>query len=1071
MIGPGDSAVDVWRVEAAHRAVAGGQLDSAPPPSLWQELRTTDDASRFLGAAPPGPGEDLRLTVMFCDLVGSTALSGRQGNELYRALVGRYKAVCREIIEDTYGGHILSIKGDGLLAVFGYPIAHDDGARRAVAAGLEIVEAMRELSRAAEHDVGESMSARVAMNRGQVYIDTVEDEAYGWTANVASRVHELAAPGTVLISRPVLDLVGADFELEAQRAAKVKGVDEPIDTWRVVSEQAPRTRRAVRRTSLVGRRGVFEQLEAAWKEGPLSILLTGDPGIGKTAVADAFVALLGLDVDEVVRLAGSAVHAATALHPLRDLVEGRCGIGRDTDGADRLALLHRHLERRGQGELVAPLGAVLGLDVSGEDASPPAIGRARREAILQAAVQYLCAGGGRRLELIVADDLQWFDDTTIGLLGAIASLTDRPSLLMTSRDPNGRGIPAARITLDPLTDDEVGELIDELDPSGSVPRDDLIARCDGVPLFLEELVRSALIVPDDVPGTAATNVGQAVPDALYDSLLARLDRRDGCRSVAAAAAVVGRTFDRDSLVAALGDEAIDLDAVLARLRDDGVIEAVRGSHEVHRFRHVLVRDVADELLPASVRRAAHGRVAEALRAGAADDSADWVLLASHFEQAGRPWQAVDCYERAADQARRLGELGLTVDRLGRAIELVRTVPLDATRDVREIGLRLARAFAQVSISGNASPEAAIDYNECLALANDLGRSDDIVRALIPIWSHYASRGDIGRATDVATILRNLVVSGREWFVVENDAAFGMLAWFSGRFGESRRLLEQARAGLDRRGADDRVAASWFLPNDPQTSIHTHLALARLMTGDIAGAEVEFATGGEVATGLPFPQGRFSELYNDAYRSWALTHLGQFDDAAALAAHSLSLAREHGFELWEMAATTQLATIGVHRRVRAGIGVRAGTEVAELGGQAMLWRMLDLGVFLPPVLTSLAVAQAEAGDVGAARRGIAESLEIATASGVHFYDAESRRAAALLEPDVDAVVAGLEAAYAVAVEQEATVFALRIAADLGRLDPVRAQPLLHEVLDRFDDRSSCPELVVARSLAGVPSASA
>ena len=486
---------------------------------------------------------------------------------------------------------------------------------------------------------------------------------------------------------------------------------------------------------------------------------------------------------------------------------------------------------------------------------------------------------------------------------------------MTSRDPSARGIPTARIALEPLTEDEVGVLIDELDPSANVSRDDLIARCDGVPLFLEELVRSALIVHDDeVAGVAAGRVGHAVPDALYDSLLARLDRRDGCRTVAAAGAVVGRTFDRASLVAALGDAAIDLDATLARLRDDGVIEAVRGSDEVHRFRHVLVRDVAYELLPASVRRAAHGRVAEVLRAGVTDDNADWVLLASHFEQAGRPLEAVDCYEHAADQARRLGELALTVDRLGHAIELVRTVPLQSTRDVREIGLRLARAFAQVSISGNASPEAATDYNECLALANDLGRSDDIVRALIPIWSHYASRGDIGRATEVATILRDLVVSGREWFVVENDAAFGMLAWFSGRFGESRRLLEQARAGLDRRGPDDRVAASWFLPNDHQTSIHTHLALARLMAGDMAGADVEFATAADVAAGLPFPQGRFSAAYNDAYRSWALLHLGQFDDAEALATESLS----HAAAAW-------LRAVGAGGGHPAGHDRRAPTD--------------------------------------------------------------------------------------------------------------------------------------------------
>ena len=269
-------AVNRGDFETAHR-LAGQVLQSDS---------TNADAGDLLAADATSTGELRRVTIMFCDLVGSTALSSRHDPEVYRRIVGRYKETCRHIVEDVYGGRITTITGDGLLILFGFPAVHEDDAHRAVLAGLDIVAAMGQLSARAEREVGESLAARVAVHRGVVYVDIAEQDIYGLAANVAARLHELAAPGSVVVSEAIVQLEGQRFVTEANEPRMVKGIEEPLTSFTVTAERSG-SRSEHWSTPLIGRDEQLETLRAAWADRPGAVLVRGDAGIGKSRVAAA----------------------------------------------------------------------------------------------------------------------------------------------------------------------------------------------------------------------------------------------------------------------------------------------------------------------------------------------------------------------------------------------------------------------------------------------------------------------------------------------------------------------------------------------------------------------------------------------------------------------------------------------------------------------------------------------------------------------------------------------------------------------------------------------------------------
>ena len=275
-------------LDRAVRAVNDGDMQTAR--RLADEVLAGDagnaEAADLLAADRFGPGQLRRLTIMFCDLVDSTPLSGRLEPETYRWAVGQFKRVCHDAVA-RHGGHVARVTGDGLLVFFGHPAAHEDDARRAVRAGLDVTAAVRRLSDQVAREIGESLSVRVAVHRGLLYLDVDEGEIYGLAANVTARLQQLAAPGTVVISREILRVVRDDVETVAQRPEKVKGLDEPLASWRVVGESGRPAGR--RRTPLVGRADELARLDRLWRERPAAVLVRGESGIGKSRLVAELV--------------------------------------------------------------------------------------------------------------------------------------------------------------------------------------------------------------------------------------------------------------------------------------------------------------------------------------------------------------------------------------------------------------------------------------------------------------------------------------------------------------------------------------------------------------------------------------------------------------------------------------------------------------------------------------------------------------------------------------------------------------------------------------------------------------
>lgn len=628
--------------------------------------RGNAEVEDLLAASPGGRGEIRRLTILFADVVDSTTLSTRLEPEPYRLLVGRY----REQVQWTvahYEGHIASTMGDGLLAVFGHPVAHEDDARRAVQAGLEITRVVRVLSEQAQRRFGVNIDVRVGVHRGPVYLDIAQDDVYGLAANVAARVCGLAPAGSVVISDAVEPLTADLFEMEPRAPAAVKGVEAPISHYRVVGERAEPPR--VTPAALIGRERELARLEKSWARAQAGVLTTpgvvlrGEPGIGKSRLALAASKMVQRDGAMVLELLGSPLHAGVGLHPVRTLLERRCGIGRLTDAEERLRLLDAEIRRLGldSNALVPLLAPVLGIAPEHGYQAVPVEGRKLHERIATAVHHYLLARVGGGPALVVAEDVHWFDRFSIEVLGGLLRAgNSRLLMVITGRDGGWLpdNWPVKVFALNPLTDEQTDALALQLMPAlTNEQRVEVRARCDGVPLYVEQVVAGLRATPDRIGD------GPRVPEALYEPLFARLGSSANVVPVVQAAAIIGRQVDRALLGAVLDLSEAEIDDVLNELEDARVFEP--WGRDGWRFRHELLREVAAESAPPSVACALHAGVADALVERLRDDS-DWTLVAAHYEQAARHDDAAAAYQRAA-AARRRSALAEAHTYLNRAV--------------------------------------------------------------------------------------------------------------------------------------------------------------------------------------------------------------------------------------------------------------------------------------------------------------------------------------------------------------------------------------------------------------------
>ena len=1014
-------------------------------------------------------GELHRLTILFCDVVGSTELSERWEPETYRELMTGYRAVCREVIESEFEGHIVTIKGDGVLSVFGFPVAHENDAERAVRAGLALVRSVSRLSRR-EGSVEEAIEVRVGIHNGPLYVDLDDDDVYGLAANVGARLQTIAEPGTVVLSDEVRRLVEDRFEIVPGDPQVVKGVTDPLQPFRVIAERRVPVQRSWV-TPLVERDAELEALRRAWAEaGPgagervTGVLLSGEAGVGKSRLVAAFADEVTAAGARVLELHGSPFHVEAGFHPVRSLIEYRCAISDDADPATRLDHLAGEVASLGLDSHTAVplLAALAGIPPSAGYEPVAAEGLRLEEQIAEAARGYLlaCTAGARTL--IVAENLHWFDEATRALLNTLAGSAAPGVLLIgTSRDPEeGSWEP---IELSSLTQSGRLELIDALqDGLSEQDRLALAARSGGIPLYLEELVRAG---PEnrlkDVP--AAAPVPGSVPAALYEPLVARLYETPSALPVAATAAAAGQEVDRSLLAATITLPAEELGSTLQALLDAQILELVAGRQDRYQFRHELLREVAYELQPPSWRRKIHSRLCDLLTL---EEPGDWLVVASHFERAERYEEAADAYRQTAEQARRRGALEEARSDLAHAIGLIE--PLQSTKTDLEVDLRLRRGFLAMSLEGVASTDAAADYDRCLELAGADPRSDALFSTLISLWAYRLSRAELGPAREIGTTLRSALTESRDYFQPQNLAGFGMLDWFGGSFPAALDTL--ARATHELADVEHPEASQlWFVPHDATSAMHVYLAVARFMAGDLSGADASLARCRAVAETLDFPQGPWSIDYAHWFGSWMWIESGRTDAARSAVGALLTSSALHGFGTWQLIGATHAAALEalVALASEEPDPAALAEQASALGGFIELWKALELLVFLPFYLTVCGALLAACGDSDGARQRYEESLALAADTGMRFYDAETSRRLAQLSSEPGAKLAGLQDALELARTQGARPFELRIALDLHELVGEQARPALEQAVAAFPHDASTVELEQARARVSTP----
>ncbi len=1024
------------------------------------------DAEDLL-AAPVDQGEIRRLTILFADLVDSTALSTRIEPETYRAVVGRYKERVRQVV-DRYEGHVASTKGDGLLIVFGHPKAHEDDARRALHAGLDIAREVAALSERVQQRFGFTIEVRVGIHRGVVYLDLEQDDVYGLAANLASRVSGLAPPGGVVVSAAVERLTRKHFELRHLEAQPVKGIAGPVDHYQVLGERvgvAPIPDRPV-----VGRERELTQIEESWdkaKAGALDaagLAFCGEGGIGKSRLAAAAVGLAEQSQAVVIELTGSPLHTDVGLHPVRRLLERRCGIARATSPAECIALLEAEVARRGfdPAKVTPLLAPVLAISPQAGYQAADVDGPKLYWRIARAVHDYLLACIGDGPALVVAEDMHWFDEDTTEV---VQSLLDEDSgdsgrllVVMTSREaaslPNSENI--AHFALAPLTDQETDELIVALYPElGADARRAVSVRCDGLPLFIEEVVAKLKEQPADAAESAH------VPDSLYEALFARLRSHNAVR-VVEGAAVVGNPVERRLVAAAVEIGESELDAAITELRDGRVLEPV--GQDTWRFRHELLRDIATELSPPTRRRKMHGRVADALLSSTAEANTDWPLIASHYELAERHESAASAYRKASGAARRRGALNEARSYLGQAISQIERLPAGPERDRREISLRQRRGLLYYAAEGALSRNAAGDFERCLAL-HGTEVTEELLSTLSALYGHYVVRADLRRAQQVMEAVEAGVVKGRPEAWPTVTAGFGMLAWYRGEFDSARQRLETAASQRHHVGQD--VIAAWFMANEPIASIHTHLAMARYIQGDLSGAADELLASAQRCEEVAPPQGPFSLAYTRQMEALIRIESGELDRAVAVTASLVSDSRKHGFDSYVvLGAAVQAvveALLTMTNRPTDRDALRG--HIATLTGLIDGWRAVgfkSMIMFYDGVLARLLLT---AGQAAEARERVDLGLALADKTGMHFYDAELLRIRAHTHDDADRRGDGLRAAVELARRQHATIFELRAAADDFELRGEPARQELRDSVRRFPENSTWPDLSRARALLG------
>jgi class 3 adenylate cyclase/predicted ATPase len=1031
--------------------------------------------------------ERRQLTVMFCDLVDSTGLASRLDPEEMHEIIRAYQnAVTGEIAR--FEGHVAKFMGDGVLAYFGWPKAHEDEAERAVRAGLAIAEAVTGMP----SPVGTPLGARIGVATGLVVVGDLigRDEArervvVGETPNLAARLQGLAPPGAVVVSEATRHLLGATFDLDDLGPQTLKGLERPITAYRVRQESTIGGRfeahQAGQLLPMVGREQELATILDRWRQARAGegqcVLLIGEAGIGKSRITQATLDALADEAPTVVSYQCSPYHVGSPLWPVVHHLSQAAGFSAGDSTEQRLVKLEAFL-RPGMGdnpEAVQLLGALLSLDTSVRYPPLDLTPQQRRARTLDTLVEQVTRLASAQPVLLRIEDAHWVDPTTLELIELILSRITKARVLMllTARPSFQPGFSRHQhvtwLTLNRLRSQDAKAIIDGVAGGKTVPEEimgELLAKTDGVPLYLEELTRtvleSGLLRQTDTAYVADIPLSAlAVPSSLHDSFMARLDRLRPVKEVAQTAACIGREFSYELLSAVASVSDVELRDALDQLM---AAELVFGQGAPptasYTFKHALLRDAAYQSLLKSRREFTHRRIAQALQEhfpSLVESQPE--LLARHYTEAGLTELAIEAWRRAGERSAARSANHEAIGHFQRALDLLEKLTQSIQRDRLEADLRLAQVVPLIAVHGFGSPLVETCASRAKALGATLADWPGRFAAHRVVWNSCLMRHPVPRTVDLARELYSLATKDDD--VVRRAIAcraLGYTLFIAGEQSEADELLERGATLADSR---------------PETEFKIYGEQPQIVCRLYRGAVHSLL-------GFPEQAARIAEeglsraraLNNPHTLAWALVSTGNAHNfgrnasaAERLGAEAIQVSREHRLPQWlafaEEIRGWALCQLGEHQE---GLALLEDS-LRRLHATGAVLHSSRIGCYL-------AQGYLQSGRLDETGAHLSAARQHSETYGEHYMLAELyRQQAALVRAErasVGEVERNLHLALTTAQRQNARLLELRAATDLARLwaqggERERAWKLLHPVCHGLQDGLRLPDVEEARSV--------
>ncbi len=817
-------------------------------------------------AAPDESGERRHLTVLFCDMVGFTEFASRVDPEVLQLIVKTYEDACEACVT-RYGGQVSLRVGDGIVAFFGYPLAHEDEAERAIRAALDIIATLAKIEFA---EVGH-ISVRIGIASGLVVVLPAGKGAVGDTMAIASRLQGVAEPDTIVVSERVHRLAGSRFDYQDKGVPKLKGLARPIRVWRVTGLRRVQSRfeamHVAPLTAFVGREAEAKALREHWGRvlaGQGQVVgIRGEAGIGKSRLA-RFICDETRDDSSVwvTELQCSPFHRQTALYPVADHL--RRFIFRDPHESDDIARWHALKAYLGSTSLPVEEALPLFADLlsiaapAGEPISQMTAERARsmmRHFLVSLMVDEAQAGPG----ILIVEDLHWADPSTLDFIDLLIDRTSdaRILLLLTYRPEFDHPLPpranVSSLALERLRGADASELVRLAfgeQEFGADVLSQVVAKTDGVPLYIEEFAKTVVEAREAAISTAMAQV--VIPESLQDSLIARLDLLGEAKTIAQLAAMLGREFRRDVLGAIWIGSADSLASGLARLTLAEFIYPIGDqTPQRYTFKHALIQDVAYESLLRSHRVTHHRRIAEILEAQFAEIVTEQPeVVAHHYTLGKHPERAARLWLHGGQSSLRRNAHVEAAAHLHSALRAIAELPDTPARALAELDVQITLGTALVAAKGYASPDVEAAWARAQHLCSIVGNVPQQVPALFGLWMFETVRANHLGGMELSKTLVQLAEATRsDDLLIEAHLAMGISRFFLGQFPEARSSFDLLLATYD---AERHGGHRFQFGQDPAAIALIWLCWICWLEGDLAAGEAAIRRAIEFARSLKHP---------------------------------------------------------------------------------------------------------------------------------------------------------------------------------------------------------------------------